>query len=222
MVLFFWQRLASYRLAGLNKGSGERALSPQPIGTRWPALSCLTAAVVIRSWIHAGVMAFVPFYYVQVAGGDPLQVGNLMAVFLFAGALGTLSGAPIADRVGAKRFLVATLALSTHLVWLLLNSSGPWIFVSLALLGAVVVGSFTVLIVMAGEILPDRSGMASGLMVGFAIGSGGAGAWVLGWVADHWGVVTTLSILPFIALSGALVASLIPKAPPLKLDSSLS
>ena len=218
LVLFMWKRLSSYRVAGLKNGSGAKGLTPQPIGKRWPALSCLTGAVMIRSWLHAGVMGFVPFYYVKVTGGDPLQVGNLMAVFLFAGALGTLLGAPIADKVGAKRFFVATLILCAPLVWLFLNSSGPWIFVSLGVLGAVVVGSFTVVIVMAGEILPDRSGMASGLMVGFAIGSGGAGAWVLGWVADHWDVVTTLQILPFIALAGALVAALIPKPPKLEIE----
>ena len=220
LVLFFWKRLASYRLDGLKARSGTQALTPQPIGGRWPALCCLTGAVMIRSWLHAGVMGFVPFYYVQITGGDPLQVGNLMSVFLFAGALGTLLGAPIADRVGAKRFLVATLILCAPLVWLFLVSSGPWIFVSLGILGAVVVGSFTVVIVMAGEILPDRSGMASGLMVGFAIGSGGAGAWVMGWVADHWGVVTTLHFLPFIALAGALVAALIPKPPAMKMQSA--
>jgi FSR family fosmidomycin resistance protein-like MFS transporter len=221
LVLLSWKSLSSYRQGKPQNGDNKaQDLKPQPIGKRWPALSCLTAAVLIRSWMHAAVMGFVPFYYVQITGGDPLQVGNLMAVFLFAGALGTLTGAPIADKVGAKRFLVITLLLCAPLSWLFLISSGIWIFVTLGLLGAVVVGSFTVVIVMAGEILPDRAGMASGMMVGFAIGSGGAGAWVLGWVADHWGVVFALHFIPFIALAGALVAAMIPKAPPLEVTNT--
>jgi MFS transporter, FSR family, fosmidomycin resistance protein len=46
--------------------------------------------------------------------------------------------------------------------------------------------------------------MASGLIVGFAIGLGGAGVTALGTVADRWGVPTALwisALMPVVALT---------------------
>ena len=62
--------------------------------------------------------------------------------------------------------------------------------VLLALLGFVLVSSFTVSVVLGQAYLPRNPGMASGLIVGFAIGAGGLGATALGWVADRWGLAT--------------------------------
>jgi FSR family fosmidomycin resistance protein-like MFS transporter len=45
--------------------------------------------------------------------------------------------------------------------------------------------------------------MASGLILGLAMGIGGVGTTVLGWVADQWGMVFSLKIvfiLPFLSL----------------------
>ncbi len=52
---------------------------------------------------------------------------------------------------------------------------------------------------MAQKLLPTKLGIASGLMVGFAIGTGGVGVTILGLVADHYGVPVALysiSVLP--------------------------
>jgi FSR family fosmidomycin resistance protein-like MFS transporter len=52
--------------------------------------------------------------------------------------------------------------------------------------------------------------MASGLIVGFAIGAGGIGATGLGWVADHWGLTTALGISAAMPLDGFVVALFLP------------
>ncbi|MGH7316554.1 MAG: MFS transporter, partial [Candidatus Rokuibacteriota bacterium] len=58
--------------------------------------------------------------------------------------------------------------------------------------------------------LPKHPGMASGLIVGFAIGAGGLGASVLGWVADHWGLTAALGISAAMPLAGFLAALFLP------------
>ena len=63
-------------------------------------------------------------------------------------------------------------------------------FVLLGLLGFVLVSTFTVSVVLGQAYLPKNPGMASGLIVGFAIGAGGVGVSALGWVADHWGLTS--------------------------------
>jgi FSR family fosmidomycin resistance protein-like MFS transporter len=52
--------------------------------------------------------------------------------------------------------------------------------------------------------------MASGLIVGFAIGAGGLGASVLGWVADHWGLTIALGISATMPLAGFVAALFLP------------
>ena len=56
-------------------------------------------------------------------------------------------------------------------------------------------------------------GMASGLMVGFAIGTGGIGVTLLGMVADTWGVPMALKTIIALPLP-ALGLSLLVKYPP--------
>ena len=49
---------------------------------------------------------YIPFYYINYLKGNPLYAGKLVSTFLISGALGTLIGAPLADRWGHKKFLL--------------------------------------------------------------------------------------------------------------------
>jgi FSR family fosmidomycin resistance protein-like MFS transporter len=53
--------------------------------------------------------------------------------------------------------------------------------------------------------------MASGLIVGFATGAGGLGVTVLGWIADHWGLITALWISALMPLFAFAVSLLLPE-----------
>jgi hypothetical protein len=117
-----------------------------------------------------------------------------------------------AERVKPHTKLIALLALGHFVIdvnqgsWpamlLFLLSSGPLAFVMLALYGGVLTSSFSVSIVLGQSYLPRHAGMASELIVGFAIGLGGAGVTALGWVADRWGVPAALwisAMMPLVA-----------------------
>ena len=71
------------------------------------------------------------------------------------------------------------------------------------------ISSFSVTVVMAQDLLPGRLGVASGLMVGFAIGTGGLGVTLLGLVADHFGVLAALKTILALPLAGLGLALLI-------------
>jgi FSR family fosmidomycin resistance protein-like MFS transporter len=175
------------------------------------AMSLLILVVAIRSWTQLGFTTFMPFYWKDVLHGDPRLVGTLLAVFLGAGVVGTLVAGPVADRVGVRRYVVSVFLLAIPLaVGFLFVTGGPLVFVLLALLGFVLVSTFTVSVVLGQAYLPKHPGMASGLIVGFAIGAGGLGASVLGWVADHWGLTAALGISAVMPLAGFLVALFLP------------
>ena len=174
------------------------------------AMALLILVVSVRAWASLGFTTFVPFYYVDTLGADPRLVGVLLFVFLGSGALGTVIAGPIADRVGARAFMKWVLLAALPFGLLFLVSRGPLAFVMLGLFGGVLTSSFSVSIVLGQAYLPRNAGMASGLIVGFAIGLGGAGVTVLGWVADRWGVPTALWISALTPLVAFVLTRLLP------------
>jgi FSR family fosmidomycin resistance protein-like MFS transporter len=185
---------------------------PQPLGDRVKPLGILVGAVVLRSCIHTGVATFVPFYYVSVLGGDPLIVGTLLTTFLAAGVVGTILGAPLAEKIGPKRFFVISVAACAPLLLLMLQVQGFLLFVIIAVLGAFLLSTWSTIMVMGQQIMPDRAGMVSGLLVGFALGTGGVGAAVMGIIADHYGVTMVLYIITVLPILSALVGCFVPSS----------
>ncbi len=176
------------------------------------AMALLIGVVTVRSWTQLGLVTYVPFLYVDALGQDPRLVGPLLFVFLGAGAVGTLAGGPVADRWGPRRYLVASFLVSTPLIALFLWQPGGWLAaVVLAATGFVLVSSFSVTVALGQAYLPRRLGMAAGLIVGLAIGTGGVGVTLLGWIADHWGLYAALHLVAILPLAGLVIALCLPE-----------
>ncbi len=191
--------------------TAPRVTRARATGANMPrAMALLILVVSVRAWASLGFTTFVPFYYVDTLGADPRLVGVLLFVFLGSGALGTVIAGPIADRVGARTFMQWVLLAALPFGVLFLLSSGPLAFVMLGLFGGVLTSSFSVSIVLGQAYLPRNAGMASGLIVGFAIGLGGAGVAALGWVADRWGVPVALWISALTPLVAFALTRLLP------------
>jgi len=176
----------------------------------WGAMALLVFAISVRSWAHMGLITFVPFYYINVLKGDAITAGRLVFIFLMGGAVGTLIGAPIADRIGHKYYFSFSMLLSVPLLFLFLQVRGVWVFIILFLVGFLLISSFSVTVVMGQMILRNRLGVASGLTMGFVIGMGGIGAGLLGIVADSWGVMTVLKLIVYMPAVGFIPALMIP------------
>jgi MFS transporter, FSR family, fosmidomycin resistance protein len=199
-------------LPGLSRPLPSRTESATlPPKTMVGAMSLLILVVAVRSWTQLGFTTYMPFYYLEVLHGDPRMVGTLLAVFLGAGAVGTLVAGPISDRIGHRRYMVSVFFLTPPLAVAFLLASGIWTFVLLAALGFVLVSTFTVTVVLGQAYMPRNLGMASGLIVGFAIGAGGVGATALGWVADHWGLSSALWISALTPILGCALSLTLPE-----------
>jgi FSR family fosmidomycin resistance protein-like MFS transporter len=117
---------------------------------------------------------------------------------------------PIADRVGARPFMRWVLLIAAPFGVLFLLTGGVLAFVMLALFGAVLTSSFSVSVVLGQAYLPRNAGTASGLIVGFAIGLGGAGVTALGWAADRWGVPAALWISAAMPVAAFVLTRFLP------------
>ncbi|MFZ7112691.1 MAG: MFS transporter [Desulfatiglandales bacterium] len=200
-LLFLNMSMLTNPVASAQKKANEKTKTPLSINQKVSFL-LLVGVATIRAWTQLGLVAYIPFYYIDYLKGNPLYAGKLVSTFLLAGALGTLIGAPLADRWGHKKFLSITLVLSPPLLLLFYHSSGPISFVILGIAGMVLISSFALTTVMAQALLPQNLGIASGMMVGFTISAGGIGVTLLGIIADAWGVpmaMKTVFFLPLIA-----------------------
>jgi len=182
---------------------------PRTSKLAYTSLGMVILIVVMRSWTQIGLMTYIPFYYIDYLKGDPLFAGKLVFVFLFCGAAGTLIGAPIADRFGHRLFVRISMLLTTitlPVIFIPAIEKSILLFVVLGIQGMLLVSSFSVTIVMAQKLLPSKLGIASGLMVGFAIGTGGLGVTILGIVADHYGVPAALYSIAILPLVGFVLS----------------
>jgi MFS transporter, FSR family, fosmidomycin resistance protein len=194
------------RNAAVQRG----AIQTKPSKAEYISLGLIIAVVVMRSWTAFGLMAYIPMNYIDVEKGDPLYAGTLVTTFLMGGAVGTLLGSPLADRWGYKRYLIASLAVTSALFPLVFMTHGIARFVALAAVGMAMISTFTVTVVMGQELLPNNLGIASGLMAGFAIGTGGVGVTILGVVADHFGAPVALKSIMILPLAGLIISCFIP------------
>lgn len=216
-LVFIWA--LSFLWKDLLVLNTARTAAPQEIKVQGRPVSfsliVLIGTVIVRSWIHAGLTSFIPFYYIDYLKGDPVYAGKLVSFFLLGGVLGTVLGAPFADRWGHKRYLVLSMFCSSLILPLMFVMKGFMLLVTLGSFGMVLISTFTVTMVMAQRLLPGNLGVASGLMVGFAIGTGGIGVTILGVLADHFSVpfaLKSIAVLPVLGFFLSLVVKYPPKS----------
>jgi FSR family fosmidomycin resistance protein-like MFS transporter len=205
IIIFYWRDISITEIK--KDKAAEREFASEGQKGAYMSLSIVIAIVIMRSWTQMGLMSYIPFYYINHLKGDPLYAGKLVFVLLLGGVVGTLCGAPLADRWGHKRYLILSMFLSTLILPLIFIIDGYMLFVVLGLLGMTLVSTFSVTVVMAQQLLPKNLGVASGLIVGFAIGAGGICVTLLGVIADNFGVPVALKSIMILPLAGFLLSA---------------
>lgn len=166
------------------------------------AMVLLLLTVVFRAAARLGLLTFIPFYFLKILNQDPLITGKYLSIFLLAGTVGVISGGPLADRYGYKKTVLLSLGLTPVFLYLFYISSGLISLIFFALAGLLIISSNSVTMAMGQSFFPHNVGMASGLILGLAMGIGGIATTFLGWVADHMGIIFALHlafILPLLA-----------------------
>jgi FSR family fosmidomycin resistance protein-like MFS transporter len=170
-------------------------------------MSLLLGAVAFRSVTWFGLITFVPLW--EVSLGHSKAYGNhLLSLMLITGGIGTLILGPMADRFGRRPILALSSILTAPLVLVFVVVGGVPGAVALGLIGACVMGTFGVTMVMGQEYLPRRVGLASGLVIGLSIGLGGIAAVALGALADTVDLRSALYVCaasPLLALALTLL-----------------
>ena len=177
-------------------------------------LGLLVTFVILRSWMSVGESSFIPLYFAGVPHLAPTYAGLLVSLFLGAGSVGTLLGGMAADRWGRRRMLLVSMAILPPLLWVMPRVVGPAGLAAALIAGMAAVSTFAVVMVMAQSVIPGQIGLISGLIIGFAVGTGGIGTTFLGAIADRWGVLPALDVTALLPLAALAIALLLPPDPP--------
>ena len=204
----------AFYLTGVHKIPLTKTASQAAPTTAWyKSVSMLKLNLVmgIRSWPQAAIPNFLALWLVS-QGHSVAMAGGLLTAFLAGGAVGSIGGGFLSNRIGRKASIILALTVTIPLLYCFLNAPSMTVssYVLLFAGGAALQGTLPVSIVWAQEMLPANAAMASGMMLGLSFGLGGLGAALTGLMADFTGLHTALlwSLAPLLA--GILITWSIP------------
>lgn len=191
----------------LQEGSHPRGLSAlRPYAK---PLTLLYFIVVLRTLTALSFSTFVPVMLTR-RGMTIAEAGTAASIFLIAVGAGGFVGGPIADRYGARKLIILSLAASVPFLAIAPLLS-DWTFITVLGVGGFFLQStLPVNVTLAQRIAPISAATVSSLMMGFAWGTGGLSAPFVGMLADRIGIEHTLTAMAFVPLGAALLALPLP------------
>jgi len=200
------------RIAGAAKKKTVVAVSVLSRSQVNLSIVILLVLVFSKNFYMAGLNSYYSFYLIHRFGLDKDTALYLLFIFGAAVAAGTFFGGPIGDRLGRRLVIWVSILGVLPFSLALPYANLPMTIVLSAIIGFVIASSFPAIIVYAQEIVPGRVGMIGGLFFGFAFGTGGIGAALLGQLADHTSIEFVYKVCGFLPAIGLLMVFL-PKIP---------
>jgi FSR family fosmidomycin resistance protein-like MFS transporter len=165
---------------------------------------CILLLLMFSKFIYLASMTnYYTFYVMQRFGVSVQQSQVYLFLFLGAGAVGTLVGGPVGDRIGRKQVIWLSILGMAPFTLFLPHANLFWTAALSMFIGAIMASAFPAILVYATELLPGKVGLIAGLFFGLAFGLAGIGSAVLGKLADATSiefVVFACSFLPLIGL----------------------
>ncbi|SCL74303.1 Fosmidomycin resistance protein [Methanoculleus chikugoensis] len=193
--------------------SPDRSSVPEPVAPAakpsYRAIVLLVAASGLRAWAIFGSVAFLPTI-LTLRGFDLVTANILVSGMLIAGVVGQVVGGALSDSYGRKEYTILGLVAAIPPFVVFLTTGGIVSLVALMIFGFILWSTFAVTVAMAHEIAPGNVGLVSGLMLGLAVGVGGMGVAVTGWIADMTTLTLGLTTIPLAIVLAVPLFLLVP------------
>lgn len=203
-----WARAEQARRAAVRKAGGAAPGHGLPRGRVLGTIGILLLLIFSKHVYVVSLASFYTFYLIETFGVTVRQSQLLLFLFLAASAVGTFAGGPIGDRIGRKAVIWVSILGVLPFTLLLPHANLVGTAVLSVLIGLILSSAFSAIVVYAQNLVPDRIGLISGLFFGFAFGVAGAGAAVIGVLADAYGVAFVFQIAAWLPAIGLLAAFL--------------
>ncbi|GAX60545.1 arabinose efflux permease family protein [Candidatus Scalindua japonica] len=135
--------------------------------------------------------------------------GIAISTFLVSGSIGGLIGGYLSDKIGRKIIIAGSSIFACPLLLWFLHADGNFSMILLGLSGMVIFGASAVNILIVQRLCPDMASSIAGISMGLVWGSAGLMLPVVGYIADHHNMWTSLRIVALtLPLAGMLVLML--------------
>lgn len=155
---------------------------------------------VLKSLVVASFSLLLPFYWKDL-GFNAFQIGIAVFLFLTVGAFGTYLSSKLEKRIGYKPVFYISLIVPflLTLVFVSLIKFMPVLsFILFIATGFVTMFSVSINMVLAQKTMPQYKSMISGFIGGFGWGIVGVSLPLIGFAAEHIGIIKALVIISFI------------------------
>ena len=160
----------------------------------------ITGFMLFISFMKASMSVFLPTFI--TAKGDSLWLGGInLAVYQFAGAIGTFLSGTISDKIGRRTILlIAGFSNPVLMLIFVYFQNTMFSYLLLALLGLTLVSSGSVLLAMVQDIPSDRPAFMNGIYMTINFFVSSLGALFIGYIGDSMGLENTFYLAAFLAV----------------------
>ena len=181
----------------------------------WNSFRKLTVVVFLRSTIQTGMTTFIPMIWLHVLMQSEAKSGSVTTIIALAGAIATLIGGNLADRIGFNKTIRTGLVLFIPCFLCLILSHNLILSTLLLIPCAMFLNfAFSPSVALGQKFVPNHLGLASGITMGLASSFGGVISPVLGKEADTAGLYYVMWILVGMAVLACAASFFVPDAPP--------
>ncbi len=193
----------------LKSAGTPRTEGPQLSRQRLILAFAVIGALLLSKFVYIETFkSYYTFFLIERFGMEIRQAQTILFVFLGAVAVGTFFGGPIGDRIGRRRVIWVSIVGALPFALLLPHTNLWGVIVLSILVGLILSSAFSAIVVYAQELMPQKVGMVSGFVFGFAFGVGALGAAALGGIADLVGMQQVFNALSLLLFLGFLTALL--------------
>lgn len=196
--------------AGTAKASDSTAIKPDD----WGAFTRVSSVVICRSIVAYGLTTFIPLYFIGIFLQTKADANMNLTIFSMAGAVATLLGGRIADRLGFRRMIYSSFLVLAPCLFILVRCRSSVAATMMVIVIALALsGPYSSMIALGQSFLPNHIGFASGISLGLAVSVGGVFAPIIGRIGDTYGIMAAMYTIVGVAFLSLLLTLLLPKQP---------
>ncbi len=171
-----------------------RPMARNQIGLRdlWPRIRRFYPAIVwivlTKAFMVVALTTYLPIFMRDVQQASLWLAGASLSILEGAGVVGALLTGTLSDRLGRIRVLFTVLILAPILLVAFLYAPQWLIFPLLMALGLTAISPTPVILALIQDTFPENRAMANGIFLTVAFLVRAVAIWVVGFLADHFGL----------------------------------
>jgi len=215
MVGFMVYAMRHADVAHQPSSQPNKSVSAQTLlaAVQWRVVGLLAVLIALRSWAFIGTVSFLPKLF-QEMGWQATGYGAITGAYWMASAMAGVVAGHFADRLGRRQITFITMGIGSLLIYFLPLYNTWFAFVLAMLVGGLIGASHSILVVISQDVLPGSKSLASGITLGYLFGMGAIATWLIGVMADYWGLAFSIQLGAVLGVLSAGLALFLPATRP--------